>query len=167
MILATDVYYDDVACSARAAAIAFATWGDAVPASEHVAVVTGVAPYEPGAFFKRELPCLLRVIEDSKVAPTLVVIDGYVDLAPDHPGLGRHLYDALRREVAVVGVAKTFFRGSAAVEILRGISLSPLYVTAAGMDADLAAQQVQYMHGPHRIPTLLQRVDALSRGRTG
>lgn len=39
MILATDVYYDDVACTARAAAISFATWGDAMPASEHVVTV--------------------------------------------------------------------------------------------------------------------------------
>jgi deoxyribonuclease V len=32
-----------------------------------------------------------------------------------------------------------------------------------GMDASAAAQAVRRMHGPSRLPTLLQRVDRLCR----
>ena len=160
MIIATDVHYDDTCFRANAACIAFSNWTDTT-GIEHSTPVEGVEPYEPGAFYKRELPCILAVLQLAQHYD-VVVIDGYVDLAPGHAGLGRHLYESVK--VPVVGVAKTYFKGSQAVEILRGQSMSPLYVTAAGMGSDVAAQLVQSMAGPHRIPTLLQRVDALSRG---
>lgn len=65
----------------------------------------------------------------------------------------------------VVGVAKTAFKGSSfAVPVLRGSATRPLYVTAAGMDPEMAAGRVRAMHGPHRVPTLLKEVDRLSRG---
>jgi deoxyribonuclease V len=65
----------------------------------------------------------------------------------------------------VVGVAKTRFAGAggSAVPICRGGSRSPLYITAAGADAIDAAGWVAAMHGPHRVPTLLKRVDRLAR----
>ena len=47
----------------------------------------------------------------------------------------------------------------------RGNSKSPLFVTARGVSASDAALHVKQMHGPHRIPTLLARVDGLARGR--
>ena len=34
--------------------------------------------------------------------------------------------------------------------------------TAAGLDSNTAAGHIRDMHGPHRIPTLLKRVDQLS-----
>ncbi|MFL5421116.1 MAG: endonuclease V, partial [Myxococcales bacterium] len=67
--------------------------------------------------------------------------------------------------IAVVGVAKSAFRGGEALPILRGTSRHSLFVTAVGMDAREAAQHVRAMHGAHRIPTLLKRADRLSRGR--
>jgi deoxyribonuclease V len=63
----------------------------------------------------------------------------------------------------VVGVAKRPFRGAPALEVLRGASARPLYVTAIGIDAAHAADGVRRMHGAHRIPTLLTRVDRLCR----
>jgi deoxyribonuclease V len=51
------------------------------------------------------------------------------------------------------------------VEVLRGASKAPLYVSAVGIAADDAATAVRAMHGPHRIPTLLARVDAIARAR--
>lgn len=53
--------------------------------------------------------------------------------------------------------------GPLAQELRRGTSRSPLYVTAAGMDATEAARHIAEMHGPHRIPTLLKRIDRLCR----
>jgi deoxyribonuclease V len=94
-----------------------------------------------------------------------VIIDGYVWLdAESRCGLGGHLYEALQQRIPIIGVAKTAYRGAAfAISVLRGESHSPLYVTAAGLSADLAAAGVRNMHGPYRLPTLLKRVDQLAR----
>ncbi|WP_407569610.1 endonuclease V [Deinococcus altitudinis] len=173
MIVCTDVDYrtdpDDCAGdSARAAALLFTEWSAAAPVGEWVERIDGVEPYLPGEFFRRELPCLLAVLEEvtrNAGPPELVVIDGYVTLdAAGTPGLGAHLYQALGREVAVIGVAKTAYRGSPHAEaVCRGDSRSPLYVTAAGMEVREAARAVQTMAGPNRLPTLLKRVDQLCR----
>jgi deoxyribonuclease V len=95
----------------------------------------------------------------------VIIIDGYVWLGAQRPGLGAHLYESLQRRAAVIGVAKTrFVRAEPARMVLRGRSRSPLYVTAAGMDLAEAASHIRAMHGPYRIPTLLKRADQLSRG---
>jgi deoxyribonuclease V len=73
------------------------------------------------------------------------------------------LHEALGGAVPVVGVAKTRFASAAAVDVVRGDSQKPLFVTAAGVDVEWAAEQVKRMHGPYRIPTLLKRVDQLCR----
>ena len=88
MLVCTDVDYRQNG-SARAAALVFRDWPDAAPLSEWVEHVDGVQPYQPGEFYRRELPCLLAVLENIIAAqgvPLAVVIDGYVTL----PGRGRH-----------------------------------------------------------------------------
>ena len=165
MILATDVQYDETNNRALAAGVVFKEWGIQHPEQEYTCPVQGILPYEPGSFYKRELPCLLALRALVLEPLDIIIVDGYVDLAPDHPGLGRHLYNALGRRIAVVGVAKTHFEGSAGIHVLRGGSKSPIYVTAAGMDIRFAAYCVLGMHGPYRIPTLLKRADTLARGR--
>jgi deoxyribonuclease V len=164
MIAALDVQYDDAAGTAVCAAVVFEFWSDPQPEFEHVVRTTGVAPYEPGAFYKRELPCLSAVLAALPVAPRIVVIDGYVTLG-DQPGLGMHLWEALGRTAAVVGVAKTKFHSAAAKEVMRRNSRVPLYITAVAIDVDKAAARVASMAGPHRIPSLLKRADQLARGR--
>ena len=161
MLACVDVDYrgDD----AVAACVLFAAWGDAAPAAEVVEKVTGVEPYVPGQFYRRELPCLLAVLGKLPEEPETVVIDGYVWLGEGRPGLGARLYDALGGRVPVVGVAKTRFRSALqAVPVVRGPT-RPLFVTSAGLDAATAAAQVQAMHGTYRIPTLLRAVDQLCR----
>ena len=147
-----------------AACLFFAGWGDAAPASERVVRLMVTEPYVPGEFFRRELPALLRALED---APPLeaVMVDGYAWLGEGRPGLGARLHEALGGKVPVIGVAKTPFKSAedVAVPVLRGGSGRPLWVTAAGMDAALAAERVRSMHGEHRLPTLLKRVDQLCR----
>lgn len=125
----------------------------------------GVAPYEPGSFYKRELPVLLRLLEVIPEKPDTVVVDGHVWLKHLEPGLGNYLYKALYGAVGVVGVAKRPFRDGVAEEVLRGVSSKPLHVTAIGTGQRDACEGVRSMHGSHRIPTLLRRVDSLSRGR--
>ena len=159
MIACLDVDYRS--SGAVAAGLWFRGWP--APAPEHQAVVSvaTVAEYEPGAFYRRELPCLLDVLAHGP-RPDIVVIDGYVWLDNGAAGLGAHLHAAIGE--AVVGVAKTrFASATSAVLVSRGTSRSPLYVSAVGMNVEAAALCVESMHGSHRIPTLLKRVDALAR----
>jgi deoxyribonuclease V len=164
MLAALDVGYrtDGTAC---AAVVGFLQWDDDSPVTARTVEIGSVAAYQPGKFYLRELPCLLAALSLLDASPRLILIDGFVWLGDQSkPGAGARLYDALGRATPVVGVAKTNFRGcSVAEEIYRGKSLQPLFVTAAGMAAADAARQVQAMHGPHRLPTLLKCVDALSR----
>ena len=94
----------------------------------------------------------------------MIVIDGYVWLGHERPGLGAHVHAALDGRSAIVGVAKHRFKSATtAIPVLRGTSRQPLFITAAGIAPATAAAAVTSMHGPHRIPTLLKRVDRLSR----
>jgi len=158
-----DVAYAGV--TGCAACVLAVDWKDAQPARELTVPIHGVEPYVSGQFFKRELPALLRALEAAAVVPDCIVIDGYVWLNDDgRQGLGTHLWEHFGKSVPVVGVAKKAFAGNAAaVAVLRGVSRVPLFVTAAGMAAADAAEHVCGMHGAHRIPTLLKRVDTLCR----
>ncbi|GIJ47184.1 endonuclease V [Virgisporangium aliadipatigenens] len=158
---AVDVYYPE-AGGATAALVVAGDPGFADPLAEHVVRLEEVAPYQPGAFFERELPALEAVLAVADPVE-LLVIDGYVTLDPQgRPGLGAHAHE--RFGVPIIGVAKTSFRGAThAIEVLRGDSARALYVTAAGMDAQVAADLVRNMAGRHRMPDALKRVDHLSR----
>ncbi|GLY14072.1 endonuclease V [Kineosporia sp. NBRC 101677] len=129
-----------------------------------VSMVDEVAPYEPGQFYKRELPAVRAVLAELTELPHLLVVDGFVDLDPaGTPGMGRYVHREFG--ITVVGVAKTAFRTAEhALEVRRGASARPLHVTAAGMPPEDAATLVQRLSGPHRIPDALRAVDRLSRG---
>ena len=163
MIACVDVHYvDDFAV---AACVLFREWTHGRCVDRLTARVEGVAPCEPGRFIKRELKPLLAVLGQVPVALRTVVVDGYVWLdAADTPGLGAHLYRALAEKVPVVGVAKHRFGDAGfAVRVLRGQSVRPLYVTAAGMSLRRAAGCILRMHGPDRLPTMIRMADRLSR----
>ena len=124
-----------------------------------------VAAYIPGSFYERELPCLLALINQLPELPSIVIVDGYVSLGTKgEDGLGGHLYRSLHGQVPVVGVAKTYFKGTPTEAcVFRGKSRRPLYVTAIGMDAVQVRAGVQSMSGGNRIPDLLRKVDLLCR----
>ena len=161
LLACVDVDYRGEA--AVAAAILFLDWSTADPLAEHVVAVEHVAPYRPGAFYERELPCILAVLARSRWPIATVVVDGHVWLGEGVPGLGAHLHAALGGHTPVVGVAKSPYHGAPAVTLLRGDSTRPLYVTAVGVELAIAADNIRRMHGSHRLPTLLKRVDRLCR----
>lgn len=154
---------------ARAACVLAASWEADAPISTYVRDIASVEPYQSGSFFRRELPCLVSVLALLPSLPDIVVVDGYVWLSSlARPGLGAYLYDALGRTKPVVGIAKTAFAGTdhcpAVVPVLRGTSVKPLFVTAVGMDPEIAAHAVHRMAGKYRIPELLRIADHLSKG---
>lgn len=166
-MLAVDVAYDDQRQTARAAGVLFADWSDGAPAETHVVDLPHDAPYVPGELYRRELPGILAVVDHVRKdrAIETVIVDGYVNLG-NGPGLGAHLGDALRDRgvnATIIGVAKSAYPGAPAVQVLRGQSARPLFVSAEGIDADEAARLVEGMHGPYRIPTVLADVDRLTR----
>lgn len=163
-----DVAYDDVDGSAKAAAVCVDHAGvDAVRGAAFAVDVKGVAPYQPGAFFLRELPCLEAVLAQAAIVDGVaLVVDGYVTLDDaGTPGLGLRLHEATGRPV--IGIAKTSFKGSGhARAVQRGRNATrPLYVTAAGVDVDVAAATVLAMHGLDRLPTAVVHADHVARGR--
>ena len=163
MILAVDVDYRD-GC-AYIGGVTFENWTDNNEKDAFVSFLDNVNEYIPGQFYLRELPCILRLIEEHELKPKYVVIDGFVFLdGESKPGLGKYLYDALNNKVAIIGVAKKPFKGiSAAYEVYRGLSKNPLYVTSIGVALDDAKTFIRSMHGNYRVPTLLKRVDYICR----
>jgi len=168
MNLVFDTYYFDHD-KANTICLAFKNWESSVPDYEFSEIKEGVEEYIPGQFYKRELPCILSLLEKIKTQIEeifCIVIDGFVYLDDEmKPGLGKHLFDALNGEIPVIGVAKTNF---ATVEkykspLKRGNSDTPLYISSVGIDTDSAYDLIKKMHGDFRIPTLLKKVDTLTR----
>jgi len=153
--------------NAVVACLGFENWEDekALYAKQHF--VEDILPYVPGAFYQRELPCLLEALKDLDDIECIVV-DGYVWLDEEsHKGLGLHLYEALEKKVPIIGVAKAKFGNTPKVcELLRGESVKPLYITAKDMSLEEAKKAIASMHGKYRFPTLLKEVDSLARGKS-
>lgn len=163
MIAALDVYYSDT--KASAAAVVFESWDSERAVGMYAVSTEDCGDYTPGQFYLRELQPLLAVISKIREDVSVFVIDGYCHLSEDgESGLGAHLEESLSGEPIIVGVAKNRFRNSQhAVEVLRGDSERPLFVTAIGLSYAEAANKIALMHGSYRFPTLLKEVDQLSR----
>jgi len=165
MILAFDTYY--AGNRARTVCLAFKSWDNDLQYDMYSEELEGIADYEPGAFYKRELPCILSLLAKIDIQNIeAIIVDGFVYLDDNaKPGLGAHLYQALPSAVPVIGVAKTNFAtiGKLKYELRRGESDRPLYITAIGMDLGVAAAHIKHMSGEHRMPTLLKKLDGLTK----
>ncbi|VAW81679.1 Endonuclease V [hydrothermal vent metagenome] len=163
MILAFDVHYGED--KAFVAGVGFHSWQDRVAEGEYHCIVNGIESYEPGSFYKREMPCILALLNEHQLSPEIIVVDGYVYLdGHSRAGLGKHLYDALNQEVPIIGVAKQAFKGiSDDYAMTRGSSKKPLFVTSAGVSLESAKSDIETMAGENRIPLLLKKVDQLCR----
>ena len=161
---AVDVHYP-ASGGARAAAVLAAEASFSLVGDERVVAVGDVLPYQPGAFYLRELPALLALLA-GRDELGLVVVDGYADLDSNgRPGLGARLHAELG--MPVIGVAKSAYRTAThAIPVLRGTSSRPLFVTAAGLPTDDAAELVRHMAGSYRVPDALRRADALAARRS-
>lgn len=163
MILAVDVFY--YGNKGNTGGVIFENWTDEKPAVELTAKIDNIARYESGSFYKRELPCILKLIKDHSLHPEFIVIDGYVFTdGISRPGLGFYLYNSLSCKTPVIGVAKSYFNGiPPSCELLRGKSKRPLFITSIGISLELAKEYISKMHGKNRIPSLLKLADQLSK----
>ena len=133
----------------------------------YTAILENICHYEPGNFYKRELPCILDVFKKIEEHVSTIFVDAYVWLPDGRPGLGARLYYTLNEEIAVVGIAKNGFMASnesGVVKcIFRGSSRRPLFISAAGVSLEEAAKTVSRLPGPFRIPLHMQTAHTLSR----
>ena len=163
MKLAVDVDYQDD--TAQIAGVAFNDWTDAESLAIYTSSLSDVQAYEPGYFYKRELPCILKLLEEHELNPDCIIIDGFVYLdGKKEAGLGKYLYDALNGKSSIIGVAKRRFRNTPeSCEVYRGQSSKSLYVTSEGLPPDTAKEHIASMHGSYRIPDLLKKADQVCR----
>ena len=165
MILAFDTYYFEN--KAKTVCVQFDDWESEETAVILTETIEGVAEYISGEFYKRELPCIMSLLSQIDLANiTTIIVDGFVFLDDDgKKGLGAHLYDELKAKIPVIGVAKRDFAtiNKLRKEVYRGESKSPLFVTAIGMELDVAAQRIQHMQGDFRMPALLKQLDQETR----
>ena len=165
MILAFDTYYFDN--KAKTVCVTFNNWTDSEPRESFEEIIYGVKDYEPGAFYKRELPCILSLLNNiPKKEIKAIIVDGYVILNDQNKlGLGGYLFKSLEAQIPIVGVAKSSFRANRknVKELYRGQSKKPLYITALGMDLGVAYEYIKSMHGSYRMPTLLQVLDTKTK----
>lgn len=165
MIYAFDTYYYDD--HANTVCIAFEDWTSEIESGIFTEKNLISSGYESGAFYKRELPCILSLLKKIDLKEgDIIIVDGYVTLDNDGKiGLGGYLYEALDRKYAIIGIAKNEFASpdSQRRDVLRGESKTPLFLTAKGADVDDILPKVKRMHGAYRIPTLLKKLDQLSR----
>ncbi|WP_459477885.1 endonuclease V [Clostridium saccharoperbutylacetonicum] len=157
-----DVYYYEN--YAKASCVVFEKDKEEHILAEYNVLVHEINEYIPGQFYKRELPCVLKLLKEVKEKIDFIIVDSFVWINDNHKGLGGYLYEALEYKIPVIGVAKTFFKDSTNyLEVYRGESNKPLYITAVGLDLNYAAQFVKELKGEYRMPQVLKQVDRLSR----
>lgn len=171
-LLALDTYYFDT--YAKTVGIEFSSWDDSEPYRTYVDYYFDTrSDYVPGEFYKRELPCILSLLKRFQLDPKnydFILIDGYVYLYEDHiptikSGLGAHLYQEIHSSTPIIGIAKSVHGTSDdyCKKIYRGKSKAPLYITSVGLPASIASKYVLSMHGKFRIPTILKKLDKLTK----
>jgi len=168
MILAFDTYYFDN--KAKTVCIAFDDWANEGSYKVYSEITENIEEYQSGEFYKRELPCILSLLNTFNLEEIItIVIDGYVYLDDNGKcGLGGYLYHHLNNKIPIVGVAKTNFAllDKKKRLLLRGKSTKPLFITSIGIDIDSATKLIENMRGDFRIPTLLKTLDTLTKENT-
>lgn len=150
---------------AQVAAVAFDAWDSPEATKTYLTHIAQIEKPVRGELDLRELTCVMQLLREHRLAPELIVIDGFVHLDADEtPGLGQHLFHALGGAAPVIGAAKTGRPGlSAQFEVMREEEARPLTVTCAGVDIGAAKARVRAMHGRKRVPTLMKLVARLAK----
>jgi deoxyribonuclease V len=164
MILAIDVHYREN--EAKAVGVLF-NWEDIQPLNIIVEYLLNINEYKPGEFYKRELPCLLKIIEKVNINEIeVIIIDGYIYTDSQGSfGLGGKLWEVLNKQIPIIGVAKLpFFSNKETVsEIFRGESKKPLYISTIDYPIDKAVENLKKMSGEYRLPTILKQMDTITK----
>jgi deoxyribonuclease V len=149
MILAFDTYYFEQ--KAKTVCLEFAKWNESENFKIYTEIIDNVEEYIPGEFYKRELPCIISLLNQIDLKKVeVIIVDGFV-----------YLDD----EIPIIGVAKTNFVTIEKYKkpLFRGESKKPLFITAIGIELEDAVRKIETMDGEYRIPTLLKELDRLTK----
>lgn len=163
MLLAIDVHYKEYL--ARTIGVLF-DWEDENPQDILIEEIDEVEEYIPGEFYKRELPCILKIVEKVNLSDLeAIIVDGHVYIENEKYGLGGKLYEQLNGQIPVIGIAKSSFytNKEMTIEIYRGKSKKPLYISSIGIDLNEVVEKIINMTGEYRIPTILKTLDMLTK----
>jgi len=165
MILAFDTYYFEQ--KAKTVCLEFAEWNESKIYKIYTEIIDNIEEYIPGEFYKRELPCIISLLNQIDLKKVeAIIVDGFVYLDDEKKiGLGGYLYEKLNKKIPTIGVAKTNF---ATIEkykksLFRGESKKPLFITSIGIELEDAVKKIESMEGEYRIPTLLKELDRLTK----
>jgi len=165
MILAVDVYY--YKNKAKVVGVLFKDWKDSQPFDVKSIYVNEIAPYESGSFYKRELPCIISLLNNIDLTGIeFIVVDSFVYINDDKKlGLAGYLYEYFNGKIAVIGVAKNSFHLNEknVKKVYRGKSKKPLYISSIGRNLSSAVLFISSMFGDYRFPTLLKTLDQETR----
>lgn len=103
MIYIFDVHYESD--HAFAAYLKLESWHTNHILSFRRERIENIAPYESGAFYKRELPLITALLNGVSLHSAYLIIDGYVHLGENRPGLGYYLFQHFDGKVPVIGIA--------------------------------------------------------------
>lgn len=109
--------------SANAACVLNEQWNNSTPKQILTTTCEQVEDFIPGQFYRRELPCILAVLELTEKIPEIIIIDGYVWLG-EKPGLGCYLYEALNKPA--LHLLQKFWHGRSFSTIIRVLDKSPM-----------------------------------------
>lgn len=82
MIIAIDVFYKS-ACQAKVVAILFDDWYSQNIKRVYSIDLENISEYKSGEFYKRELPCIVQLLELIEEEYDYIIIDGYVYLGAE------------------------------------------------------------------------------------
>lgn len=170
LIAAMDVAYDKRSNMAFAAAVLY-SFPELVLIAKTFVKRTIDFPYIPGLLSFRELPPLLDALENLKIKPDIILVDGQGICHPRGLGLASHM--GVVTGIATIGAAKSRLcgdyreppktKGSFTQLYLNGVqvgivlrtrdNVKPLYVSPGHMcDIDCAIQVVLACCNKYRIP---------------
>lgn len=165
MKLIIDVSYQDN--NAKVVGGFFENWNDEKFIKVSQKIVNNIKEYISGEFYKRELPCILEFLNDYDINEIeLIIIDGFVFLNDDNKqGLGGYLFESLDKRIPVIGVAKTSFHNNNknVIDVLRGNSKKPLYISSIGIELLKASDLIKNMFGNNRMPNIIKQIDTQTR----
>lgn len=165
MKLIIDVSYQDN--NAKVVGGFFENWNDEKLIKVSQKIVNNIKEYISGEFYKRELPCILEFLNDYDINEIeLIIIDGFVFLNDDNKqGLGGYLFESLDKRIPVIGVAKTSFHNNNknVIDVLRGNSKKPLYISSIGIELLKASDLIKNMFGNNRMPNIIKQIDTQTR----
>lgn len=127
-------------------------------------IVSNIGDYIPGQFYKRELQSVESIISKmDKKDIEMIVIDGYADSGTKEHALGTFVYEEYN--IPVIGIGKNKYDRCILenLEVYRGESNKPLYVTSKGIDNEKAKELVKHMAGDFRLPYFVKYADNRAR----